>query len=174
MKSYRVETTENFQKLYNWLDKADFDDLSRKCGGRLWNSRFVQQLLSQKDYAKNEFNIFVLEDDKGEILTVLFAEVRFPEKDKIPVKTAVNASFLFKPNTSQKEHDAILRYVFQYAYSIGVYRGDFWSLDVYSKWLEELMAKFAVKVAEADVPNVGYCVRHIVDIKGFVEWLSSQ
>jgi hypothetical protein len=174
MKSYRVETTENFQKLYNWLDKADFDDLSKKCGARLWNKQFVQHMLSQKDYSKHEFSIFALEDDKGEIKAMLTAELRTPERDKIPVKTAVNANLIFKRGCGQSEHDELLKYVFRWAYERGIYAGDFWSLDVYSKWLEELMGKFAVKVAEADIPNVGHCVRHVVDIKGFVEWLFSQ
>ena len=173
MKCYRVEREDEFKKLYSWLDRGDFDDLSRRCGARIWNRRFIEQMLSMKDYANYEFNVFVLEDAKGEILTVLFAEVRFPEKDKIPVKTAVNANFLFKRGCGQKEHDAILLWVFRYAYSIGVYAGDFWSLDVYSDWLEKLMGEFAVRVAEADVPDVGHVVRHKVDIKGFVEWLSS-
>jgi len=174
MKAYRVERAEEFSKLYSWLDKADFDDLSRKCGARLWNSRFIQQLLSQKDYSKHEFSVFCLEGDDGEIKTMLTAELRTPEKDKIAVKTAVNANLIFKRGCGQSEHDELLKFVFRWAYERGIYAGDFWSLDVYSKWLEELMGKFAVKVAEADIPNVGHCVRHVVDIKGFVEWLFSQ
>jgi len=169
-----VESSQQFQKLYDWLDKGDFDDLSRRCGARMWNKRFIKEMLSRKDYGKHEFSVFVLEDDKGEILTVLFAEGRFPERDKIPVKTAVNAAFLFKRGCGQKEHDALLKYVFKWAYEHEFYAGDFWSFDVYSDWLEKLMGKYAVRVAEADVPNIGHVVRHIVDIKGFVEWLSSQ
>jgi hypothetical protein len=131
-------------------------------------------MLSQKDYSKHEFSIFALEDDKGEIKAMLTAELRTPERDKIPVKTAVNANLIFKPGCGQSEHDELLKYVFRWAYERGIYAGDFWSLDVYSEWLEKLMGKFAVKVAEADIPNVGHCVRHVVDIKGFVEWLFSQ
>jgi hypothetical protein len=169
MKSYRVETTEHFNKLYNWLDKADFDDISRKCGARMWNRRFIEQLLSQKDYSKHEFSIFALEDDKGEILAIFTAELRTPEKDKVAVKTAVNANLIFKRGCGQTEHDELVKYVCKWAYEHEIYAGDYWSLDVYSEWLEKLLGKFAVKVAEADVPNIGHCVRHLVDTKGFVE-----
>jgi hypothetical protein len=174
MKSYRVETTENFQKLYNWLDKADFDDLSKKCGARLWNKQFVQHMLSQKDYSKHEFSIFALEDDKGEIKAMLTAELRTPEKDKIPVKTAVNANVIFKRECGQREYNELVKYVCKWAYDNGIYRADFWALDIYASWQQQLLGVYSKVVAEADVPNVGHCVRAIIDVKGFVEWLFSQ
>jgi hypothetical protein len=175
MRAYRVEKPSEFSKLYSWLDRADFDDLSKRCGARLWSSRFVQQLLTKKDYANYEFSIFALEDDKGEIQAIFTAELRTPERDKISVKTAVNANLIFKRGCGQKEHDELVKYVCRWGYEHEVYAGDFWSLDVYGEWLEQLMGKFAVKVAEADVPDVGgRCVRHVVDVKGFVEWLFSR
>jgi hypothetical protein len=169
MKAYRVERAEEFSKLFGWLDRADFDDLSRKCGARLWNSRFVQQLLSQKDYSKYEFSIFALEDDKGEIQAIFTAELRFPERDKIPYKIAVNANVIFKRGCGQREYNELVKYVCKWAYDNGIYVADFWALDTYASWQQQLLGVYSKVVAEADVPNVGHCVRAIIDVKGFVE-----
>jgi hypothetical protein len=168
-KPYRVEKPEEFEKLYAWLDKADFDDLSRKCGARIWSRRFVQQLLGQKDYLKHEFNIFALEDDRGEILAILTAEVRFPERDKIPYKIAVNASMIFKRGCGQNEYNELVKYACRWAYEHGIYVADFWTFDTIASWQQQLLGSYSRIVAEADLPNIGRCVRTIQDFKGFVE-----
>jgi len=173
-KAYRVEKPSEFSKLFGWLDRADFDDLSRKCGARLWNKQFVQHMLSQKDYAKHEFSIFALEDDKGEIQAIFTAELRLPERDKIPCKIAVNANVIFKRGCGQKEYNELVKYVCKWAYEHGIYVADFWALDTYASWQQQLLGVYSKLAAEADVPNIGKCVRAIIDVKGFVEWLFSQ
>jgi hypothetical protein len=172
-KVYRIEREEDFKKFYDWLQKGDFDDLSLKCV-KPWYDKYLKKLLSQKDYSKEEFNIFLLEDDKGEIKMAFSFEVRFPEKDKIPVKTAVYAFTIFKKGSGKNEYNELIKYVCKWGYERGIFLADVWCADTLSEWNKELFGEFTKVIAEAEFPNVGHYIRHLIDVKGFVEWLSSQ
>jgi hypothetical protein len=166
MKCYRVSLS-NVNKIRDWLKKGRFKDFSFKCWSA-WNLNLVECL------KRDDVYVFVLEDDKGDIKLLVYAEVRDAVKNKLDVDTATNAIFLMSNEATVEDYKTFHKWIFQYAYSIKCYRADFIALKVIGEWMKELCGDYCKIVDERQSP-LGLVVRIIIDIKGLVEaWQFSQ
>jgi hypothetical protein len=165
MKAYRV-TFEHLPKITKWLQQGKFKDFSYACWS-VWNIRLDERL------KRDDVHVFALEDDKGKIKVLIYAEVRDAVKNKLDVDTATNCVFLMSEDATKEDYKTLLKWILEYAYSIKCYRADFLNLKIHAGWIKELCGEYAQFVDERETP-IGSAVRVIIDVKGFVEWLSSQ
>jgi hypothetical protein len=165
MRAYRV-TLKDLPKIAKWVREGRFVDFSFTCW-TAWNLRLDERLKC------DDVHVFVLEDDKGEIKLLVYAEVRDAVKNKLDVDTATNAVFLMSNDATIEDYKTLHKWIFQYAYSIKCYRADFIALKVIGDWMKELCGDYC-KIVDERQTSLGPVVRIMIDIKGFVEWLSSQ
>jgi hypothetical protein len=165
MRAYRV-TLKDLPKIAKWIREGRFVDFSFACWSA-WNVRLDERL------KRGDVHVFALEDDNGEIKVLIYAEVRGAAGNKLDVDTATNCIFLMRWDATKEDYKALLKWILEYAYSIRCYRADFLNLKAHAGWIKELCGEYAQFLEERETP-VGPAVRVVIDIKGFVEWLSSQ
>jgi hypothetical protein len=166
MRAYRV-TLKDLPKIAKWVREGRFVDFSFACW-TAWNLRLDERLKC------DDVHVFVLEDDKGEIKVLIYAEVRDAVKNKLDVDTATNCVFLMREDAIKEDYQTLLKWILEYAYTIKCYRADFWNLKVHASWIKELCGDYARFVGEHET-LIGSAIRIVIDIKGLVEsWLSSQ
>jgi hypothetical protein len=172
LKCYRVEDPSELGRVAAWI--AAEQQLQNQSLTLCWSARHKTTTDYVTGMLQNRLSsIAVAEDDSGNIKAVIYFEFR-DEQHKVTEKWMTYGSVVVDSNDwangDMGTFNALLRFVYEYCYSQGVFKGELWVLEkIFKSHQDVLGSEFLTVLDERNVQPSGNLKRFHIDIKGAME-----
>ncbi|MFQ5999917.1 MAG: hypothetical protein ACE5J6_03985 [Candidatus Bathyarchaeia archaeon] len=163
MTVYEAKTKQHYKKIVDFLLAQPKDSLPFRC----MKTAYGKLSLPYLERLKRELPlfVFVVEDKKGNIKGVLFAQTR--EQEKLVTYVFAYIDHQDWVNNNSVYFDELVSYAIRYAHDYGMEKCESFSNEKFTKWLANLCGN-SFKMIESFDTTLGKIYRFTIDIAEYV------